>query len=131
MNISVLKKTISLLVVIGIFFALHTLLFYALNISTLSFTYTLMELYVYFAFFTLLIVFVLLWVKTKSFDNVGMSFLLATSIKMIFCYLILRPVLRLSGPENTLEKINFFGVFILFLVIETIFTIYLVNEKKK
>jgi ATP/maltotriose-dependent transcriptional regulator MalT len=70
-------------------------------------------------------------VQNKSFDNVGMSFLLTTSVKMIFCYLIVRPVLQRSSPDNTIEKLNFFGLFVVFLAIETLFTIYLVNEKKK
>lgn len=130
MNASFLKKTISLLLVIGLFFVLHNLLFYTLNINTASFTYSLVELYLWFTLFTFVVVFVLLWVRIKSFDNVGMSFLLATSAKMLFCYLILRPLLRLSGAENTIEKVNFFGLFILFLLIETLFTIHLVNEKK-
>ena len=70
------------------------------------------------------------YMQKRSFDNVGMSFLLATSIKMIFCYLILRPLLQISTPNDPTERINFFILFIVFLIIETLFTIRLVNEKK-
>jgi hypothetical protein len=44
-----------------------------------------------------------------------MSFLLGTSIKMVFCYLILKPILHIVTYNNTIEKVNFFGMFILFV----------------
>jgi hypothetical protein len=68
-------------------------------------------------------------VKEKSFDNVGMSFLLGTSIKMVFCYLILKPILHIVTYNNTIEKVNFFGMFIL-LLIETVLTIRILKEKQ-
>jgi hypothetical protein len=49
--------------------------------------------------------------KEKSFDNVGMSFLLGTSIKMVFCYLILKPILHIVTYNNTIEKVNFLGCY--------------------
>jgi hypothetical protein len=73
---------------------------------------------------------VLLKVKERSFDNVGMSFLLTTSIKMIVCYLILKPILQVTFQNNAVEKKNFFMMFILFLAIETILTIRILNEKQ-
>jgi hypothetical protein len=72
----------------------------------------------------------LLKVKERSFDNIGMSFLLSTSVKMIFCYLILRPLLQVSSHNITIEKKNFFMIFILFLAIETVLTIRILNEKQ-
>jgi len=131
MNLSVLKKIIPVLLVVGLLFVVHTSLFNVLNISTHSFIYPLEELYFWFTVFSMLVIITLLLVQKKSFDNVGMSFLLTTSVKMIFCYLIVRPVLQRSSPDNTIEKLNFFGLFVVFLAIETLFTIYLVNEKKK
>ena len=131
MNFSNLKQIIPLLLIIGFFYVLHEFLFATLVINTHSFVYSLGQLYLCFTFFTLLLVFVLIWVKNTSFDNVGMSFLLATSVKMLFCFLIVRPVVRLSGPENLVQKLSFFAIFSFFLLIETIFTILLVNQKKK
>jgi hypothetical protein len=52
-------------------------------------------------------------VKERSFDNVGMSFLLSTSIKMIVCYLILKPILQIATENNAIEK-NFYDVYSLF-----------------
>lgn len=131
MNLSFFKKNIPLLLVILIAFGVHKWLFFVLKINTQKFIYSLSELYVWFTLFTFLVVCVLLLVKRKSFDNVGMSFLLVTSVKMVFCYLLLRPILKVATLQNSAEKINFFALFILFLLIETLFTIRLVNEKQK
>ncbi|WP_300978996.1 hypothetical protein [Flavobacterium sp.] len=131
MNTSFFKKIIPLLLAILIAYAVHQGLFFVFKINTQNFIYSLPELYAWFTLFTLLVVFVLLLVKRKNLDNVGMSFLLVTSIKMVFCYLILRPILKVATLQNSVEKINFFALFILFLLLETLFTIHLVNEKQK
>lgn len=131
MNTSFFKKIIPLLLAILITFAVHQGLFFVFKINTQSFIYSLPKLYAWFTLFTLLLVFILLLVKRKSLDNVGMSFLLVTSIKIVFCYLILRSILKEATLQNSVEKSNFFGLFIFFLVLETLFTIHLVNEKQK
>ncbi|OAZ03320.1 hypothetical protein [Flavobacterium succinicans] len=131
MNPSFFKKIIPLLLIIISAYGLHEGLFFALHENTSHFVYSLKELYAWFTLFTVLIVFVLLLVKRKSLDNVGMSFLLVTSVKMLFCYLLLRPILKVTTLQDSVEKINFFGLFIFFLLLETLFTIHLVNEKQK
>jgi len=128
-----LKKVSSFLTLVGIAFVLyiiHKIIFYGLDINQKSFHYSLETLYLFFSTLSAIIFKVLLIVKEKSFDNFGMSFLLATSIKMVFCYLILRPILQIHNTENAAEKINFLLMFIVFLTIETLFTIRLVNEKQ-
>src|SRR6187402_227274 len=128
-----LKKVSPFLTLVGIAFVLyiiHKIIFYGLDINQKSFHYSLETLYLFFSTLSAIIFKVLLIVKEKSFDNVGMSFLLATSIKMVFCYLILRPILQISQSNDSTEKINFFMLFIIFLTIETLFTIRLVNEKQ-
>jgi hypothetical protein len=57
--------------------------------------------------------------------------LLGTSIKMVFCYLILKPILHIVTYNNTIEKVNFFGMFILFLLIETVLTIRILKKNNK
>lgn len=131
MNPSFLKKIIPLLLIIGVAYGLHELLFFVVKISALQFVYSLKALYAWFTLFTVLIVFALLLVKRKSLDNVGMSFLLLTTVKMLFCYLLLRPIVKAATLQNSTEKINFFTLFIFFLLLETLFTIHLVNEKQK
>jgi hypothetical protein len=48
---------------------------------------------------------------------------------MAVSYFIVRPILN-SPLENTIEKANFFFIFILFLTIETLITIRLLNKKQ-
>ena len=128
-----LKKLYPFLILLGIavvLYAIHKMVFYGFSINQESFHYSLEILYLFFFVLSAIIFMILLVVKDRSFDNVGMSFLLATSIKMIICYLILRPLLQTPKGNNPEERINFFILFILFLTIETLFTIRLVNEKQ-
>ncbi|REG98949.1 DUF6168 family protein [Flavobacterium aquicola] len=127
------KKTYPFLVLMGtafLLYAIHKMVFNVLNIQEETFHYSLETLYLFFLLLSAIIFRVLLTVREKSFDNVGMSFLLATSVKMVFCYLILRPLLQTPKSDNPVERINFFILFIVFLTIETLFTIRLVNEKQ-
>ena len=128
-----LKKLYPFLILLGIavvLYAIHKMIFYGFGINQESFHYSLETLYLFFFGLSAIILKVLIIIKERSFDNVGMSFLLATSIKMVFCYLILRPILQIHNTENAAEKINFLLMFIVFLTIETLFTIRLVNEKQ-
>ena len=130
MNLKNLSPFLTLLGVSFLLYAIHKMVFYGFNINHEGFYYSLETLYSVYFIFSAIIFKVLLTVKEKSFDNVGMSFLLATSLKMIFCYLILRPLLETAKSNNPTERINFFILFIVFLTIETLFTIRLVNEKQ-
>lgn len=128
-----LKKTLPFLTLLGLSFllyAIHKMVFYGFNINQETFHYSLETLYLFFFVLSAIIFKVLLTIRERSFDNVGMSFLLATSIKMVFCYLILRPLLQIPKPNDPTERINFLILFIVFLTIETLFTIRLVNEKQ-
>jgi hypothetical protein len=127
------KKALPFLTLGGIaflFYVIHKMIFYGLNVNQKTFHYSLETLYLFFTVLSVIIFKVLLTIKERSFDNVGMSFLLVTSMKMVFCYLILRPLLQVPKPNDPTEKINFFILFIVFLTIETLFTIRLVNEKQ-
>jgi len=92
-----------------------------------NFHYSLETLYGIFFFFTIVILTILLLVKKRSLDYVGMSFLLITSVKMGIAFFIARPILA-GVNRNLVEKINFFVIFIIFLAIETIITIRLLNK---
>jgi hypothetical protein len=130
MNLKNQKPLLSLALLAGVAYLLHKFIFYVLKIDVRSFQYSLEVLYLLFFAMSTLIFIVLLKVKEKSFDNVGMSFLLGTSIKMVFCYLILKPILHIVTYDNKIEKVNFFGMFILFLLMETVLTIRIVKEKQ-
>lgn len=130
MNLKKLSPFLTLLSIAVVLYAIHKMVFYSCNINQETFHYSLETLYLFFTVLSMIIFKVLITIKERSFDNVGMSFLLATSIKMIFCYLILRPLLQMPKANNPTERINFFILFIAFLAIETLFTIRLVNEKQ-
>jgi uncharacterized membrane protein YjgN (DUF898 family) len=130
MNLKNYKPLLSLALLIVVAYILHKVIFYSFNIDDTAFHYSIEALYLLFSVLSVVVLVVLLKVKERSFDNVGMSFLLSTSIKMVVCYLILRPVLQASGENSSVEKKNFFAMFILFLAMETILTIRILNKNQ-
>ena len=112
-----------------VFYAIHNYILENLHIDTNTFYYKLSTLYSTFTIFSLLIILILIVIKTKNLDIVGMSFLILTSIKMVLSYVMVRPILSMHPSEMSLQKTNFFGIFILFLAIETIITIRILNNK--
>ncbi len=132
MKLEKYKPLFSLLKLAIAFYTIHKLLFlvFKTNLKSDIFYYSIETLYLFFSLYSIFILFILLKVKEKSIDNVGMTFLLITSIKMIVCYIMVYPILRLSNQNSTLEKINFLVLFILFLAFETIVTIRILNNKQ-
>ena len=112
-------------------FIVHTIFFKISNLTptTALFQYPIEKIYAFFLLLSIVIVFILIKIKQKNLDNVGYAFLLLTTIKMAIAYVFLRPILNNGGQIQHTEKINFFITFMLFLAIETIITIRLVNEK--
>jgi glucose uptake protein GlcU len=130
MNLKNYKPTLNLLLLAGIAYLIHKLIFYLWKINGNAFLYPMETIYLLFLGMSILVFTVVLKVKEQNFDNIGMSFLLATTVKMVFCYLILKPILRFNTNDNSLEKVNFFSVFVLFLTIETVLTIRILNKKQ-
>ena len=121
----------TLLLTILIIYGIHKSIFTFTNLKfeAAIFEFSLEKLYLMFSFMTITIILILIKVKQKSLDNVGMTFLLITSLKMMICYGIGRSVIIQTNPEQQLEKWSFFGLFMVFLLIETLFTIYLLNSE--
>ncbi len=92
--------------------------------------YSLVNLYSMFFVFSLVIMSLLLFVRKKNLDYVGYTYLIVTSIKMAIAYFLLRPILATTSNDISSEKINFFIVFICFLIIETLLTIRILNNKQ-
>jgi hypothetical protein len=86
--------------------------------------------YGFFFICSLLIILILIKVNEKNIDNVGFTFLLVTFIKMALSYIILSPILNSGNPNVRTEKIDFFIIFALFLTIETIVTVRILNNKQ-
>ena len=86
--------------------------------------------YGFFFVCSLLIILILIKVNEKNIDNVGFTFLLVTFIKMALSYVILSPILNSGNLNVRTEKIDFFIIFALFLTIETIVTVRILNIKQ-
>lgn len=125
-------KTLGILMsVILVVYGIHKGLFFILEVNnqSLSFAYSIEKLYLYFSSFSLLLILILILVRRKNLDIVGNTFLLLTTIKLVIAYIIARPILAIDNKTNMMEKWNFFILFIVFLSIETIITIRLLNQK--
>lgn len=113
-------------------FLIHKLTFYLLNFLTIEnqFQYSILTLYGYFTFLSLVIIVILFFIKRKEINNVGNSFMLLTILQMPFAYLLLHSILNSSSKHASFEKINFFIIFLLFLAIETVVSIRILNNKQ-
>lgn len=99
------------------------------SVSTDDFYYPLPVLYAIFFVLSAVIFIVLQVVSKKNSEQLGFAFLLATGIKMAICYLFARPIIA-KGEDAATEKVNFFIIFIVFLVIEAYYTARLLNNKQ-
>ena len=108
----------------------HQYFFESMAIVVDAFVYSLLSLYLFFGIFSILLLLTVLQVRSRNFDLVGMSFLIVTSVKMMTCFLFVRPILKSISVTASIEKTNFFVMFIVFLAIETTVTILILNEKQ-
>lgn len=124
------KTFLFLLISVIVGYVVHKLIFYFFNINSAVFYYSLEQLYGIFFMLSLMIILILLKIKERNFDQLGMSFLLLTTSKIVLYYLLLKPILDIKHYDIRTEKMNFFALFILFLTIETVVTIRILNEKQ-
>ena len=108
----------------------HQYLFELMEISTEDFSYSLLSLYLFFGIFSIVLMAIVFRVRSRNFDLLGMSFLIVTTLKMLICFLLVRPILKSTAVSASIEKTNFFVMFIVFLAIETVVTIRILNEKQ-
>ena len=125
------KPVFDFLKISAVLYVLHKLAFYLFEseIKPVNFYFPIEILYAFYIITGVTVLSIAVIVKRSNLDNVGMTFLLATNVNMIFCYLMLRPILAVSAQSNGIEKNNFFMMFIVFLATETIITIRLLNKK--
>ena len=110
-------------------FIIHLLLF---NLpffidKVVDFYYSVPILYVLFYVLSSIVLLIVSKISEKNFDNTGMVFMIATSIKMVIAYFFVRPILQFH--DNKIEKINIFAIFIVFLITETIIVAKMLNKK--
>jgi len=113
-------------------FGFHKAFFYfnEKNPNYQNFRFSLEKIYSFFLICSLLIIFILTLVKEKSIDNVGNTFLLITCLKIGISFLLLNPILNSGNPNIGFEKMNFFVIFALFLIIETVVSIRILNNNQ-
>lgn len=119
-----IKSFILILSIVVSCFFLHQLLFAFLNIEDSEFVFTIVQLYFFFGFFALLTEVILQKIKQKNIDLVGNVFLGLTLTKMMFCFVIGNYI-----SDKLIERNNFLALFFIFLFIETVSAIKLLNSK--
>jgi len=124
------KPFLQLFIFALVVYILHKAAFLLLKVNPQNFYYSIEFLYLFFFGISALLYLILLIVKKKNFEIVGMAFLFGTFTQMLIAYLILRPILENKSGEGMVEKVNFFITFILFLLFETLLTVRLLNEKR-
>ena len=125
------KQGLSLwIALVTLSYFVHQYLFELMEIFREDFSYSLLSLYLFFGIFSIILLVALFQIRAKNFDLVGMSFLIVTTIKMLICFLLVRPILKSTAVNASIEKTNFFVMFIMFLAIETLVTIRILNEKQ-
>ncbi len=132
MKLNQFRPLFMVLLISVVLFLLHKAVLFLLFSNQLEndFIYSTHLLYTFFSVFSVIIIFILIQVNKKNINNVGFTFMLITSIKMAIAYFFMQPILNSQSIFAGLEKINFFVIFILFLIIETTVTIRILNNKQ-
>lgn len=94
-----------------------------------TFTYSLVVMYAFFFILSSIILTVLIYIGKKNKEQLGYAFLLLTGVKMGISYILARAIIS-KGEIAATEKVNFFAIFIMFLVIEAYYTARLLNNKQ-
>jgi hypothetical protein len=94
-----------------------------------SFRWSIQQLYLIFLIISSIIVIITERISKKNFDQTGMSFLVLTSVQLVLVYLVFKPILNDDSVTST-EKFHAGFVFVLFLAIETLLIIQLLNKKQ-
>ena len=132
MNFKKYKPIFELILISILAYLIHKLIFFLNenNPNLQGFHFPIEVVYVFFCICSLIIILIIIKVNEKNINNVGYTFLLVTCLKMGISYLVLSPILNSGSPNVRTEKIDFFIIFALFLTIETILTVRILNNKQ-
>ncbi len=132
MKLSMFKPLLLVVVFSILFFCIqYYSLVYLIGESNLNtFRFSIVEIYSFFTICSLLIVTILIFVRKKNLDIVGYFYLILTMVKMAIAYFFLHQINQNPSIFLTYEKKSFFISFILFLAIETLITIRLLNKNQ-
>lgn len=93
-----------------------------------TFHYSIPLLYLIYFSFSVITLFILSLIAKKSFENIGFAFLFLSSSQIGLSYLLIQPILE-STSNNAIEKWNFFLIMFLFIAIQSILTVRILNKK--
>ena len=113
-------------------FVIHKTFFLLTDFSLkeTTFKFSLIQIYSFFTIASFLIIAILLIIKKRNFDSIGYAFMGLTTLKIGLSLFLLKPILQSQTVYLKFEKGNFFIIFALFLAIETLITIRILNNKQ-
>lgn len=131
-KIDALKPLLSTFLYALITYFVYQIIFYLFGFTKVEtqLKYSITFLFGLFTFLSMLIIALLLLVKTKYFDSIGYAFMALTSLKIGLLLFWARPILKSTLAIAKFEKGNFFILFAVFLAIETIVAIRILNNKQ-
>jgi hypothetical protein len=91
-------------------------------------TYSLSKMFVFFTVSSLVLLLIHDFIRYKNKDSLGYVFMVTLTIKVIFSYIFIAPVLN-ATVVNSFEKTYFFCLFLIYLFIDVYFTARLLNKK--
>jgi hypothetical protein len=117
------------LIVLPIFIT-HLLVFQipSLNETQENFQYNVWTLYLLFYVFSIIGIVIVQKVSVKNFESTGVAFIVILTVKMIVFYIMAKSVF-VSASENSVEKINFSLIIIMFLIIDIFLVSQILNKK--
>lgn len=130
MKLKKLKPFFEVLILSLFFYGIHKMLSFlgVIFLESQNFTFSVEYIFWFLTTCSLVIIATLLFVKQKSKDNVGNVFMLITCIKVGVSFFLMNQIQNFNGQSIGIEKINFFVIFLVFLGLETLITIRILNN---
>ena len=108
-------------------FGIHILVLYLLGLPL--FGYMMVQAYLLNVFLAFVIFSVLYLFRVKWKDQIGFLFLGGSMLKFVFFFIFFYPVYNSDGQMETMEFISFFIPYLVCLLLETLYTAKMLNNK--
>lgn len=117
-------------IVAAVLLAVNSLLYHFTGLSgSTAYVYHPAVVFGFFFMLSAIILGVLVYLSSRNKEQMGYAFLLLTGVKLALAYVMARPVIA-KGEAALTEKVNFFAIFVVFLIIEAYYTARLLNNKQ-
>lgn len=113
-----------------ILFLIHLLIVLKFS-NEYYFFYSIYSIYLFHAITTVIVCFVLIYMKKNLSEKVGFAFMALSILKMLATILFLVPLIQLDKDQKLPDIIAFFIPYFAFLFFEMTFVIKLLNGFKK